>query len=76
MNNESSKLRHTQKQESIAEQQQQQSSTAKEFSSVEELLREDAAQISAPPGLALKLNQSIAKIPKPKSWWQQFFSPE
>jgi len=72
MNNEFSKLRHTEKQESTVEQQQQ-SSQAKEFSSVDELLREDSAQIAVPSGIAAKLNESIAKEPKPKSWWQQFF---
>jgi hypothetical protein len=79
MNNDSSKLRHTQKQESVSEQQQQQQlkSEAKEFSSVEEMLREDSSQTVVPPGIALKLNESIAKLPKPTaSWWQRFFSRE
>ncbi len=81
MNNESPKLRHTQKQESIAEEsvaeeQQQQNPQTKEFFSVEELLREDSAQTAVPPGIAVKLNQSIAKSPKTKAWWQQFFSRE
>ena len=78
MNNDSSKLRHTQKQESTSEQQhqQQQKSEAKEFSSVEELLRHDTAETVVPPGVAVKLNQSIANAPKPKSWWQRFFSRE
>ena len=78
MNNDSSRLRHTQKQESISEQEQQQEqkSEAKEFSSVEELLRHDAEQTALPPGIAQKLNQSIANSPKPKAWWQQFFSRE
>jgi len=78
MNNDSSKLRHTQKQESTSEHQhqQQQKSEAKEFSSVEELLRHDAAELVVPAGVATKLNQSIANAPKPKTWWQQFFSRE
>ncbi|MEO5803642.1 MAG: hypothetical protein ABIR24_08930 [Verrucomicrobiota bacterium] len=78
MNNDSSKLRHTQKQASASEQQQQQQqkAEAKEFSSVEELLRHDAAEIVVPPGVAVKLNQSIANSPKPKVWWQRFFSRE
>ena len=76
MNNEFSKLRHTQKQESVVEEKLQQSSEVKEFSSVEEMLREDSAQTVVPSGIAVKLNQSIAKSPKPKSWWQHFFSRE
>ena len=75
MNNDSSRLRHTQKQESISEQQQQQKSEAKEFSSVEEMLHEDSSQTAVPPGIAVKLNESIAKLPKPSaSWWQRLFS--
>lgn len=75
MNNDSSRLRHTQKQESTSEQQQQQKFEAKEFSSVEEMLHEDSAQTAVPPGIAVKLNESISKLPKPPaSWWQRWFS--
>jgi hypothetical protein len=76
MNNDFSKLRQTQKQESVVEQKQHHHSEAKEFSSVEEMLREDSAQTAVPSTIAVKLNESIAKAPKPKSWWQQFFSRE
>ncbi len=80
MPNEPSKLRHTQKQESTSEQTQgeQLKTDAKEFSSVEELLRHDAAQIAVPPAVAVKLNKSLADVPKPeiKSWWQRFVSRE
>jgi hypothetical protein len=75
MNNDSSRLRHTQKKESVFEQQQEQKSEAKEFSSVEEMLREDSAQAAVPPRIAVRLNDSIAKLPKPAaSWWRKFFS--
>jgi hypothetical protein len=76
MNNEFSRLRHTEKQESISENQQEQNtqSNAKEFSTVEELLREDAAQTVVPPEIAVRLKESIAKLPKPTtSWWRKFF---
>jgi hypothetical protein len=71
-------LRHTQKQESTSEhdQQQKQKSEAKEFSSVEELLRHDVAETIVPPGVAIKLNESIANAPKPEAWWERFFSRE
>jgi hypothetical protein len=75
MNNDSSRLRHTQKQESTSEQKQEQKSEAKEFSSVEEVLREDSSQTVVPPGIAVRLNESIAKLPKPSgSWWKRLFS--
>ena len=75
MNNDSSRLRHTQKQEVPSEQQLQQKAEAKEFSSVEEMLHEDSSQTAVPPGIAVKLNESIAKLPKPSaSWWRRFFS--
>ena len=77
MNNDSSRLRHTQKQESTSEQQQQHKAEAKEFLTVEEMLREDSSQTAVPPGIAIKLNESIAKLPKrPASWWSRFFSRE
>ncbi|MBA4149283.1 MAG: hypothetical protein H0X66_14305 [Verrucomicrobia bacterium] len=66
------KLRHQQKQESQTEQEQQQVSKAQEFSSVEEMLRADAAQINVPTRVAEKLNQSIgAEPPQNKSWWKR-----
>ena len=77
MNNDASRLRHTEKQESISEQQSETTqSQAKEFASVEELLREDSTQIAVPPEIAVRLNESIAQEPKPKAWWKQFFSRE
>ena len=80
MKDDPSKLRHTHKQESTSEQQehQQEKSEVKEFSSVEEMLRHDAAQTVVPPGVAAKLNQSIrnAPVPETKSWWQRFFPRE
>jgi hypothetical protein len=78
MNNDFSRLRHTQKQESLSEQQQEEAtkSQAKEFASVEELIREDVAQTAVPPTIAARLNESIAQSPKPKAWWKQFFSRE
>lgn len=75
MNNNFSRLRHQQKQESTSEEQQQAAET-REFASVEEMLREDVAHTEVPASVAVKLNQSIAKLPPlpSKSWWQRFFS--
>ncbi len=68
------KLRHEQKQEQVQEQHQQQQSVAKEFSSVEEVIRHDVEQTVVPSGIAVRLNESIAREPKPsKSWWKRIF---
>ena len=49
-------------------------SAAQEFSTVEELLRHDAAQVSAPAGIAERLQKSSANFPKPsRPWWQKLF---
>ncbi len=72
-----SKLQHEQKQESQSLQQQDQNvaNEKKQFSSAEELLRFEAEKITVPPGIAERLNQSIAAEPTPaKSWWQKIFS--
>jgi len=46
----------------------------REFGSVEEMLRHDAAQHPVPPGLSGRLRQSLAKAPEPApSWWQRLF---
>ena len=68
-----SKLRHEQKQETIEQTGAQE--TARAFSSVEEMLREDAATNGPPPALAHRVADSIAREPKPpRSWWQRIFS--
>jgi hypothetical protein len=59
--------------ESRTEQQLTQNAT-QEFSSVEELLRYDAARTQAPSGIAERLQKSSAGLPKPaRSWWQKLF---
>ena len=46
-----------------------------EFASVEEMLRQDAAQIEPPPAIAVRLADSISREPKPaRSWWRKLFS--
>ncbi|HWC60612.1 MAG TPA: hypothetical protein VHC44_13030 [Verrucomicrobiae bacterium] len=45
-----------------------------EFSTVEELLRHDAAQTSPPSSIAQRLQKSSAEFPRPnRSWWQKLF---
>ena len=61
----------SQEQEQLAEVKSQQT-TAREFGSVEELMRHDAGQTAVPPAIAERLAQSIQKIPPPeRSWWQR-----
>jgi hypothetical protein len=67
------KFNSEQEQELVAQQQTTQNAV-QEFSTVEELLRHDAAQTSAPMGIAERLQKSSADFPKPsRSWWQRLF---
>ena len=70
------KLQHQTEQESVQEQQvtSQQQQTTREFSTPEELLRHDAEQTMVPAGLGARLQDSIAREPRPpKRWWQRLF---
>jgi hypothetical protein len=61
----------SQEQEQLAEVKSQ-PVTAREFGSVEELMRHDAGQTAVPPAIAERLAQSIQTIPPPeRSWWQR-----
>jgi hypothetical protein len=51
----------------------QQRQTVREFSSVEELLRQDAARTSVPPAIAARLQDSMARDPARGSWWRRLF---
>jgi hypothetical protein len=63
----------SQEQEQLAEVNSQQT-TAREFASVEEVLRHDAGQTAVPPGIAERLARSVQKVPPPeRSWWQRVF---
>ena len=68
------KFQSEQQQEHVAEHHTEQKA-GKEFGSVDELLRFDAAHTSPPPAIADRLQKSSAQIPKPSSpsWWQRFF---
>ncbi len=49
-------------------------SSAREFASVEELLRHDALHTPVPPAIAVRLENSVGQLPPPaRSWWQRFF---
>jgi hypothetical protein len=46
---------------------------ARQFSSVEELIRFDASQTTPPPGLEQRLAQTINAEQQGKSWWKRLF---
>lgn len=66
-----SKLRQNEEQQSTQQQHSEQKAEAKEFSSVDEMLRYDAAQTTVPPEVAEKLNRAIEKEPQPPTTWLQ-----
>jgi len=54
---------------------QTQQQSAREFASVEELIREDARQTLVPPGIAQRLRKSSAELPQPaRPWWRRLFN--
>lgn len=70
-----SKLRHqTEETQTEALNQSQQKPAVLEFASVDELIRYDAEHTLAPPNVAERLDQSIAKEPKlAVPWWRRWF---
>ena len=61
----------TPQEQQISETQTQQS-TAREFTTAEELLRHDAAQTKVPPSVAERLDKSLQNEPKPmRSLWRR-----
>jgi len=69
-----SKLKSDQQQQHTAEHGMEQQQAAREFATVEEMLRCDAAQTTVPAGIAQRLQKSSADCPKPaRPWWQRLF---
>ena len=71
-------MKHRTKQTSHEQEQlsqtQSQSTAPREFTSVTEALREDRARVEVPPAVEQRLNESIAKLPKPppqRPWWKR-----
>ena len=63
---------NSQHEQEMAAQHQSTQNTVQEFSTVEELLRHDAAQTAVPAGLADRLQKSSAEFPRPnRSWWKK-----
>lgn len=75
MNSDPSKLRHQHRQEEVLNSSNTHE-VAREFSSVEEIIRHDRQGTTVPPIVAERLNDSIAHEPKPmKPWWKRWFGP-
>ncbi len=69
-----SKLSQEQQAQLAGTEQQAQSTGAREFASVEEMLRYDAAHTPVPPDIAQRLQKSTGDLPAPKtSWWKRLF---
>ena len=76
--NEPYRLKSTQEKALESEQSTQSSqATTHEFETVEELLRHDAMHTPVPPGIEVRLKDSIAAEPAsaPKSWWRKWLEP-
>ena len=69
------KLTRKEQEQLAAEQQQTQSPSAREFASVEEMLRHDARHTLVPPTVASRLEESVKQLPPASSraWWRRFF---
>ncbi|PWU08438.1 MAG: hypothetical protein C5B50_29600 [Verrucomicrobia bacterium] len=68
------KLTSEEKEVQQTAEQQTQASTVREFATVEEMLREDAAGTSVPTAIAHRLHDSISPIPAPpRPWWRRLF---
>ena len=69
-----SKLRSEQVHQSETQAQLTQGTQGREFATVEDLLREDAAQVAPPETILQRLKQSLTReIPPPSAWWKKWF---
>jgi hypothetical protein len=76
MNPHTPKLQQNQQHgQTVTEQNSTTQQSALEFSTSDEAIRHDAAQIALPPAIAERLRESIEKEPARPSgpWWKRFF---
>ena len=65
-------IKHTSREQEQVSATESQQTSAREFASTEELLRDDASQTTVPPEIAERLARSIENEPKPeRSWWRR-----
>ena len=69
------KLTQQEQEQLAAAQRQAQASGAKEFGSVEEMLRHDALHTPVPPTIEQRLEESSRDLPPlpARGWWRRFF---
>jgi len=55
--------------------QQSQSESAREFATVEEMLRQDANETQVPETIAQRLQETVRQLPAParQPWWRKLF---
>lgn len=64
--------KHISREQELLSRAQTQHTSAREFSSAEEALREDFRQTVVPPAVEQRLSKSIENLPKPaKPWWKR-----
>ena len=63
----------TEEQQLAAAEQQHQATSAREFGTVEEMLRHDALHTPVPPNVANRLRKSIGSASASPAWWRRFF---
>ena len=70
------KLQHRTEEQATQEQEAQsnQKQQAREWTTAEEAIREDAATVEVPSGIEARLRDSVAQEPPPqRSWWKRLF---
>jgi hypothetical protein len=60
-------------QQQAAGQQQAHQTPAREFGTVEEMLRHDVLHTPVPPNVAIRLQKSIGPAAASPAWWRRFF---
>jgi hypothetical protein len=68
------KLQHRAREQEESRVTSSQEQTVREFASVEELIRHDAAQTEVPPALAEKIRETMSREPAPaRPWWRRIW---
>ena len=68
-------MQHKFSKKQISEHQTEQQNSASEFSTTEDLLRFDAAEVTPPPRIAERLQESLARE-ESKPWWRRWFTKD
>jgi len=74
MNQDPSKLRQIEQEQSQSATHLEHAEASREFGSVEEMIRFDAAQNPVPEKLSARVKESTAQELPPVAWWRRLFS--